>query len=200
MPEIAAAPIWILLLLWPFQGEPCYPQIEGDLNEEFYGQALEHGIPAARRWYYREICRNLWALTWRWTTILVIVLPVLCDELNKSLLMPLTGSMIRLLCGPFFPSISWIVFGLLVNLTFVGLFLGVICSEALRGHERLLRIAFAAYSLGIATLIMLSYEYFQGSITIGRVWLLCLRSIWMPVCFSIGSIWVERHHRRHRAA
>ena len=83
MPEIAAPPKWMLFLLWPFKGESCYPQIEGDLSEEFQYRVSKNGMAAARRWYCREVCRNLWSLTLRWATIAVIVLPLFCVALQS---------------------------------------------------------------------------------------------------------------------
>jgi hypothetical protein len=50
MVESINPPGWILLVLWPFKGESCYPQIVGDLNEEFhllggFSKSWIHGIP-----------------------------------------------------------------------------------------------------------------------------------------------------------
>jgi hypothetical protein len=41
------------------------PQILGDLMEEFNERVHSNGLPAARRWYWREILRNMIALARR---------------------------------------------------------------------------------------------------------------------------------------
>lgn len=42
-----------------FLGSPHLPQILGDLMEEFNERARSTGLPAARRWYWKEIVRNM---------------------------------------------------------------------------------------------------------------------------------------------
>ncbi len=46
-------------------GSPHLPQILGDLMEEFNERAQSTGLPGARRWYWREILRNMIALAGR---------------------------------------------------------------------------------------------------------------------------------------
>ena len=46
-------------------GSPHLQQILGDLMEEFNERAQSTGLPAARRWYWREIFRNMIALAGR---------------------------------------------------------------------------------------------------------------------------------------
>jgi hypothetical protein len=46
-------------------GNPHLPQILGDLMEEFNERAQSTGLPTARRWYWREIVRNMIALAGR---------------------------------------------------------------------------------------------------------------------------------------
>jgi len=43
-------------------GSPHLLQILGDLMEEFNERAQSTGLPAARRWYWREVIRNMIAL------------------------------------------------------------------------------------------------------------------------------------------
>ncbi len=205
MPEVPAPPKWILFLLWPFKGESCYPQIEGDLSEEFQERESEHGVAAARRWYCREVYRNLRSLLWRWVTIPVIILPLLCIAFSNSLWMTIVGSIYNLLPPPSHWSFSWILFAVLLNLSIIGLSLGIICSLILRGHERMIRLVFGAYYLGLLTII---YHFIgikildssQATTALG-FWLSYMRPIWTLICICMGSIWVERrHHRRHSAA
>jgi hypothetical protein len=204
MPEITAPPRWILFLLWPFQGEPCYPQIEGDLSEEFQQRELEYGMAAARRWYCREVCRTLWSLTWRWVTIPVIILPLLCIALNYLLMRGLIGSIYRAHLPSSNWPILWILFASLLNSSIAGLFLGMICSRVLSGHERMVRLVFGAYYLG---LLLIAYPFMSITIlspaptmtAIGYL-LIYLRPICTLICVWIGSIWIEHRHRRQSAA
>ena len=46
-------------------GSRHLPQILGDLMEEFNERAQTTGLAAARRWYWREMLRNIIALAWR---------------------------------------------------------------------------------------------------------------------------------------
>jgi len=46
-------------------GGPHLRQILGDLMEEFNERAQSTGLPAARRWYWREVLRNMIALAGR---------------------------------------------------------------------------------------------------------------------------------------
>lgn len=48
-----------------FFGSPHLPQILGDLMEEFNERAQSTGLPAARRWYWREMVRNIIVLVGR---------------------------------------------------------------------------------------------------------------------------------------
>ena len=159
MPETAAPPKWILVLLWPFKGEPCYPQIEGDLEEEFHQRVSDYGMAAARTWYYREVCRNTWSLTWRWATLQAIILPALCLLFllyALELYHPLVGAALKQLKWVFLVSntASSAVLNsasFLLGLPFkglVGVTLGIVCSLILRGHERMLRLALSGYVLG----------------------------------------------------
>lgn len=207
MSDASAPPKWILFLLWPFKGETCYPQIEGDLSEEFQQRESEHGMAAARRWYCREVYRNLWSLTWRWVTIPVILLPLLCTVFGDSLWVRLVGSMYSLLWRPSSWHISWILFVSLLNWSIVGLSLGIICSRVLRGHERMIRLVFGAYHLGLLAVIYHFIEMKRLSpssyMTALGIWLTYLRPVWILSCIWIGSIWIERQHghpRRHKTA
>ena len=201
MPEITAPPKWILFLLWPFMGETCYPQIEGDLSEEFHQRESEHGVAAARRWYYREVCRNLGSLLWRWVTIAVIILPLFCIALSNILEMQLVRSMSSLLWHHW--SISWIICGWLLNLTIIGLLIGTICSLVLRGHERMVRLVFGAYYLGSMVVIfhrmginLPSRSIPSGALGVGLIY---LRPVWLLICTWTGSIWIGRRQHRRRS-
>jgi putative ABC transport system permease protein len=65
MPECFEPPRGAVLLLSFFWSDPEFPQILGDLFEEFQERVGVAGETAARRWYWRESLRNAWALTRR---------------------------------------------------------------------------------------------------------------------------------------
>ena len=216
MPEITAPPKWILFLLWPFKGESCYPQIEGDLSEEFQQRTSKHGIAEARRWYRHEVCRNLWSLTWRWETIAVIGLPLFCVALRDStpipfmyFLLPLRPVLDPLLAAPGMAMHIMSILIILLPTTIIpGVAFPVVCGELLKGHERMIRLAFTAYWLGLS--VVYGIEHFdslmrdlgQGiprglspSVVIGLLGpVYILPFIWM------SSIWVERRRCRQASA
>jgi hypothetical protein len=213
MPETAAPPKWILVLLWPFKGEPCYPQIEGDLEEEFHQRVSDYGRAAACTWYYREVCRNTWSLTWRWATLQAIILPALCLLFllyALELYHPLVGAALKQLKWVFLVSntASSAVLNsasFLLGLPFrglVGVTLGIVCSLKLRGHERMLRLALSGYVLGFIVVsipyIVGRWVHWPGSVLVRTFSLLNL--IWFPLTFSMGSMWIERRLRHPRIA
>ncbi len=196
MPETSAPPEWILILLWPFKGESCYQQIEGDLCEEFK-QREAHGMAAARRWYYREVCRNFWAMIWRGITIPLVIAPFLCVLLGDVLRHALLKAFLFHLRLP-----VTICIDSLVNSALIGLLLGMICARMLRGHERLARLAFGAYQLLYLIMTVVTAQVF-GPSPLKRAFLLGLIYL-SPICtfifFWVGSSWIERrHHPRYRA-
>jgi hypothetical protein len=198
MPDITAPPKWILLLLWPFRGELCYPQIEGDLSEEFYQREVEHGMLSARQWYYREVCRNFWSMIWRWVTIPLIIVPMVCFVLGEFLRHPFLK-----MIWPWHGLAALIFIDSLPMASIIGLSLGIICSWMLSGHDRLVRLVFGAYALIPLMMTLMTARVF-GPSPVMRVFLLgliYLRPICTLVFFWIGSSWFEgRHHHRCRAA
>jgi hypothetical protein len=198
MSRIAGAPKWMLFLLWPFKGESCYPQVEGDLSEEFQYQESKVGMAAARRWYRREVFRNLASLTFRWTTIAAIALPLFCVALSS---IHLFVHFLRFLI----PILQWflpedltaqILLLLLLSTIVAGFTYAMICNILLRGHERMVRLVFAACYLSLATVWVIKYptaltKFLLYPVAIGFMEpLLILAFIW------VGSIWFERHRGR----
>src|SRR5262247_779780 len=59
MPESVNPPQMAVLLLSVFASELDFPQIEGDLREEFHQHMRMNGRRTARRWYWRETFRNV---------------------------------------------------------------------------------------------------------------------------------------------
>jgi len=221
MPEIAVAPRWILFLLWPFKGESCYPQIEGDLSEEFQLRVSKNGIADARQWYRREVFRNFWSLTWRWETIAVIVLTLFFVAFGYStfprmpipflhlarLLEPVLDPLLPPALGPqpfIYVSIR-IVILLLPTTIIPGLSFPLVCGALLRGHQRMIRFVVTAYCLGITVLYGISQ--FDTIIRELRQWgplsptvIVHSLPLWILPFIWVSSIWVERHQRRRAIA
>jgi hypothetical protein len=193
-PAIAVA------LLSLFASESDFPQIEGDLREEFHQRAGTSGPVRARRWYWREMCRNLLVLMRRGRVIQVLVVSALCVVAFR-------------LATPAF------MFGLRYRVSFLGrqelrilftlalgLALGVLTTWILRGRGPMLRVMFAAfyglllvrytiyswdhsYSLdGFFTGILNSLFYHSG---------VFFPSAWIILSFWLASVSAERLlHRR----
>ena len=202
MPKIAAPPKWMLFLLWPFQGESCYPQIEGDLSEEFQYKGLKHGIAAARRWYCREIFRNFAFLTFRWTTIAVIALPLCCIVLGGSIIGPLMDLLRTFVNGlhPQYVTTTQILVLLLIRTIITGLAFAMVCNALRPGHERMIRLVFTAYYLSLSAIWVVNYSDALARSLATPIGLglfgpvLILAFIWM------GGIWMGRHHCVQAAA
>jgi hypothetical protein len=196
-------PQGILLLLWPFKGESCYPQIVGDLSEEFQQQA-EHGLSDAHRWYYKEICRNFWSLIWRWVTIPAIIVPLLCAYMSDAFLHFFANFMRFMFTFLQLSLISRMCTEILLIPILIGLSLGIICSWMLMGHERLLRLMFGVFQIGLLTFTHLMAIKALSSDPVMRFYLIGL-IYFRPICtlifFWMGSVWMERHHHaRHQSA
>jgi hypothetical protein len=64
MSEIQAPPAVAMGMLCFFAARPDFPAIIGDLKEEFHQRMLRSGVKEARRWFWHETFRNVWALAW----------------------------------------------------------------------------------------------------------------------------------------
>jgi hypothetical protein len=198
MPKTTARPRWILFLLWPFKGEPCFPQIEGDLIEEYQHRLSINGIPSTRRWYCWEIVRNGLSLARRWVTIQALILPLFCLPLHlllfqiyRNLLFVRTQSfsLIQLTLDLLFQSI-------------VGLALGMTLSYLLGGHERMVRLSCALYYIllviswnaGLARNVLLGVRINISDIPVMAEF--CEKSfvfLWALICIWLGSAWIGKH-------
>jgi len=208
MPEIAAPPRWILHLLWFFKGESCYPQIEGDLSEEFQCRTSEYGIEDARRWYRREVSRNFISLAFRWATIAAIVLPLLCVALKSVIDIFLFFSMTIVMSLPTHDSMTKLFIVFILSTGIKGLTFGMICGVLLRGHERMTRLVFAACYLGFWAIWGISHLH--SSTAFPERWIPFLgfpqpvifmtpsfiEPIWILAFIWLGSTWIERRNGR----
>jgi hypothetical protein len=181
------------LLLRLFASEPDFPQIEGDLSEEFHRRLLATNPRAARRLYWRDTFRNLWALAKRLSMIQVLGVAALCVGVS-IFTSRLLGDWLIFYIKP--PTLALIL--LLFNLfkTAIVLILGILMSLLLRGRERLLRLAFTGFCLLYLMILgghLLPKEPFLWGLNIID-WSLVV------TCFWMGSAWMSRRRARRRAA
>jgi hypothetical protein len=211
MPKIAAPPKWMLFLLWPFKGESCYPQIEGDLSEEFQYQESKYGIAHARRWYCREIFRNLSLLTFRRETIAVMVLPLICVALRDSLSHPFSVGSPQVFLRKYFLAYLclWlssaidmtmrlfiIILLTVLSVSMTGLAFAMVCNTLLRGRERMIRLVFTTYYLSLSAIFVIQHPTVFRRFPADPTLIGLLDAPLIVAFIWYGSIWVERRHSR----
>ena len=183
------------LLLSAFASEPDFPQIEGDLSEEFHNLLLASGPKRARRWYWREAFRNLWALSKRPRTIQVLAAAAFSVLVYKFT----AGQFFQwlrteLYLAPRVPGL--LLFLMAVFETAIALVLGVLMSRLLGGRERMLRLAFAG-----CFALFLMRNYLVVSLPFdSRLLLMSVSSSFIFIAFWMGSVWITRHRIQRRAA
>jgi hypothetical protein len=185
-------------LLSLFAGEPDFPQIEGDLNEEFHNRLVASGPNLARRSYWREAIHNMWALTKRPRTIRVLALTA-----SSVFVFPLT-------VPPFFQWLDQFSFvsrvpalHLLLLAIFeatIAILLGILMSRLVRGCERILRAAFTGFFLLFNICIYLLTAG-PGALDIRPLYFSLNVANWslILVAFWIGIVWMRRSRLRRLA-
>lgn len=182
------------LMLRLFASEPDFPQIVGDLSEEFHNHLLTSGPDAARRSYWREAIRNLWVLAKRLSTIRVLAVAGLSFGIWIFSLWPFTQWLNNRPEG--YNSLFGHLLTLYLYVGTISLALGVLMSLFLRGRERMLRLAFTGfYLLFLICLQVISPIPVFGKYYIYNVinWSLTLGAFWM------GSWWIGRRRLRRLA-
>lgn len=182
------------LLLNLFASEPDFPQIEGDLSEEFHNHLLASGPNVARRSYRREAFRNMWALAKRSSTIRVIVVAALSICILIFSGGPFSRWLITLDLGGSAFAITLLLL-YLFNTT-IALVLGILMSRFLRGRERMLRVAFTGFYL----LYFICSYVIVGPFVLNRYFTLNVIN-WSVVfsAFWMGSVWISRRRLRQLA-
>jgi len=159
MDKTTKPPHGATLLLNLFAGESDFPQIEGDLREEFYQLASQSGPEPARKWYRREAWRNARALIRRPSVINALVGAAFCVAVFR-LVTPLFFRWLRfeLASAPRTPGLGFLLITLFEIATV--LILGAVMSRVLKGRESLLRLTFTLfYLLTTAKFIIFSRIY-----------------------------------------
>ena len=182
------------LLLSLFAGEPDFPQIEGDLSEEFHKHLLASGPDVARRAYRREAFRNAWVLAKRPGTAGVFAVAALSIFVSVFSAGSFSHWLTTLdFAGPAFALTLSLIY--LFNTT-IALVLGVSTSRFLRGREQTLRAAFTGFYL----LFVVCGYVIMGPLVINRYFTLSVIN-WSLVlgAFWVGSAWMSRRRLRRRA-
>src|SRR2546430_3296576 len=170
MLEILRPPKGASLLLRLFASEPDFPQVEGDLSEEFQELDLQAGPSAARQWYWREALRNAFGFVTRRESINAFGTGLLSLAIFR-LVVPLFFHWLRneLASVPRVPGLGILLMTLFeITLSFL---LGAVMSRMLKGREPLLRLTFTvSYLVSVASFIFRSGMY---------LW-------WAPVQFGVN--------------
>ena len=190
MLETLRPPKGASLLLNLFASEPDFPQVEGDLSEEFQQLALQSGPSAARQWYWREALRNALAFVTRRESINALGAGLLSLAIFR-LVMPLFSHWLRdeLASVPRVPTLGILLITLFeIALSFL---LGAVMSRILGRREPLLRLTFTvSYLVNVSSFILHSGMYlWWGPVqfSVNLFGLLCvITSFW------IGSLCSER--------
>jgi hypothetical protein len=146
MPESVKPPQMAALLLSIFASEPIFPQIEGDLSEEFHQRTRMNGLNSARHWYWRETFRNVLVFIKRPKILQVLAVAALCSVVGRFTTFGPVGH--RLLAKlnelPGVLGLGALKFLFWMCVTLI---LGVLAGRMLRGRERILISAFTVFSL-----------------------------------------------------
>lgn len=146
MPESVNPPQTAALLLSIFASEPDFPQIEGDLREEFHQHRQMNGPRSARRWYWRETFRNVFVFIKRPRILQALAIAALIVVAYRPASIRydrwLSATMHEM---PRLPGLH----PLLIFIFRTGAFLaiGALAGHILRGRERLLTLAFTLFYL-----------------------------------------------------
>ncbi len=184
------------LLLSLFASEPDFPQIEGDLSEEFHNCLLTSGPKVARRSYRREAFRTMWALAKRSSTIQVLAVALLSICISIFSVGPFSHWLTTLdFRGSAFALTLFLIF--LFNTT-MALALGLLMSRFLRGRENMLRMAFTGFYL---LYFICGYGITRGPLVIDMYFTLNVVNLSLVlIAFWMGSVWISWRRLRRLAA
>lgn len=193
MPESAKPPFFGTFILSLFSAEPDFPEIEGDLSEEFHDRVRSAGSTSARRWYLREAFRNVSALTLRQFTRSPI----------RTLAAMSIACLVVLNLPPFlvlfeihhrrFPNLEWSTWNVfcVAYFSLMPLLLGVLSSRLLPDRTFALAITLTGLHLLGGTLRLLNCFYLEPFVQHPAD----LDWWWTVVGFSVASL-ATRNRRR----
>ncbi len=193
-----------------FSSDPLFPQIAGDMSEEFHQRVHDGGEKTARLWYWRELLRNLGILILRQVQMQHVAFHAMMQANRRH---HAQGIVAAVLCVVLFRlgtriSEYWLPSGISLPMrlmafiflaVLVGLILGIAVTRPRNSEAGIMRRAFtAACLLLLAPSILIPLQ--SGN----------LPSFWPPpgwsfhavviVFFWIGSVLVERRSVQRSAA
>ncbi len=192
MPDDARLPLWSRFLLWPFKGEPSFPQVVGDLTEELWQRTAEDGSSLAHRWLHREVWRTFWALVWRRETGYV-----LATSLFSFALIMMTRLTVVLLSADGSGSYASWATRIWLETTLLGLAAGAVAGRLNGDHARLGRLILVA-TVGLPPLVagLVYWTQYQAYWTMVLLSTVSLRRLTFLASIWLGSLWMERRNRR----
>jgi len=201
MPESVNPPQMAALLLSIFASEPDFPQIEGDLREEFHQHMRMNGRRTARRWYWRETFRNVFVFIKRPRILQALAVAALCIVVPRIAYRPYaTWLSAELREAPRVPGLFF--FLLLLYGVCNKLALGILAGHILRGRERILISAFTVfYLLFNLKWLFINWHILWNDQTplhlkpVGFVLILC-----PYIAFCIATRWSARRNGQRRSA
>jgi hypothetical protein len=201
MPESINPPQTAALLLSIFASEPDFPQIEGDLREEFHRHMRMNGPGAARRWYWRETFRNVLVFIKRPRILQALAVAALCIVVPRIAYRPyLTWLSAELREAPRVPGLLFFLlflFGVCFKLA-----LGILAGHILRGRERILISAFTVfYFLFNVERLFIIWHILWDDQTPLHLKPVGLILFWCPfIAFWIATRWSARRNGQRRSA
>jgi hypothetical protein len=194
------------LLLSIFASEPDFPQIEGDLREEFHQHMQMNGLRSARRWYWRETFRNLLVFIKRPRILQALAVAALCVVVIHIATRPyVTWLSAELREAPRVPGL--LAFLLFLFRMCLSLALGILAGHFLRGRERMLMLAFTVFSLlplskssGVLNLFIQWNILWEDQVPL-RLKPVGPIQFWCPlIAFWIATRWSARRNGQRRSA
>jgi hypothetical protein len=198
MTDSIKPPGFATLLLSIFASEPDFPEIAGDLSEEFHYRLLTSNQQTARRLYWRDTFRNLWALTKRPSTIQVFAVAALCVCISVFSPRLFINQLNRFYSG--IPDFVFMMLLLYLFNTTIALLSGGLMSYFIRGRELMLRLAFAAFYL-LYVVSISGYAFAIRYFVMDKYFTLNIANWFLTIiAFWIGSLWMGKRRLRQRAA
>jgi hypothetical protein len=191
------------LLLSIFASEPDFPQIEGDLREEFHRHIQMNGRRTARRWYWRETFRNVLVFIKRPRILYAIAVAALIVVGYRPASMIFSGWLsAKMHEMPRVPGLHPLLIFLFRTTAFLAI--GAMAGHILRGRERMLVIAFTVFyllplpgrsGLGFIFWVLWESPFPLHLRTFGFI------LFWCPIiAFWIATRWSARRNGQRRSA
>lgn len=200
---------WLVELFTPYDQAESIP---GDLDEEFFEFAREHGLRAARHWYWRQCFRSVGQLivgafhNRAWSIMGAVLVGIVLLRFSASLPEQIEFGILHLLRNHLTPYqsywngyIFWTKVSILPGRLLLCLLIGAIVGFVSRGNE-LVATASLAFVIDLITVAMLSSARFVSPSSHPLVQAVLLMMFEYPVMIVLGG-WIVRdiYVKRNRA-